>query len=572
MAARSERAHARRWYTPLVALLVAALAFPLTAGTAVAAGEPQYLALTKTVSRSELAPGDSYTYRVQVTCSEASCLDAALVDTLGEHAGHRLTNVAFMPSAPALTYTASWTSGGTTGSTAPATIAADTAVRVAFTQPTVSPTGTGIQSGQTFTVELTLQVPTDLAPGTDVTLDNSATVTATNSAPASDTASVHVVVPVVIDVATTKTWTPSSQAFSAGAPSTITVAATNAANVPVGRLVVQEPAAATSGATTLPAANPFTLVDLSTLSAASMPPGCTAVTVDAYVHDGVVWDWVAGVAGASTAPLTLPAGVTADEVAGLRVTCEGALPVGARLALDLGATQRATHRVSGADLSTSTHTVTNVVSGTAALAGHTDATRTATATHTVVPARLATAVVKSFTPARVSAGQSSTLNLVATQTSDVAVAELRVSDLDFFAAEPSFGGFAAAPAWPSGATAAKVVYHLSDDSTQDVALPRRPGAGAADDHRGRACHGLRGRVHRCDRTERRHRADRRDGRHRRAHHRHADQLRQRGDHDHHGAQPHHRDRHGHRAPDGGPRVDRRGPDQDRAPRHGRPPW
>lgn len=158
----SGRAHARRLLTPLVALLVAVLALPMTVAPAAAAGEPQYLALTKTVSRTELAPGDSYTYRVQATCSEASCLDAVLTDTLGELAGHKLTGVTFKASDAALTYGVAWTSGGVTSATAPTVVAADTALRVSFTQPTVSPTGAGIQAGQTFTVEMTLQVPTDL--------------------------------------------------------------------------------------------------------------------------------------------------------------------------------------------------------------------------------------------------------------------------------------------------------------------------------------------------------------------------------------------------------------------------
>ena len=321
----SGRSRARRWVSPLAALLVSVLALPLAmaSGASAAPGDPQYLTLTKTVSQRELAPGDTYTYRVQVTCSEASCLDAVLDDSLGELAGHALTNVTFKPSAPALTYAASWTSGGSTGTTAPAVVAADSALRVEFTQPTVSPTGTGIQAGQTFTVEMELRVPTTLAPGTDVTLDNVATVSATNSASASGTATVHVVVPIVVDVATTKSWTPPSHAFQIGARSTISLAATNAANVAVDRLVLQEPAVATEGATALPTTNPFTIVDLAALATTSVPAGCTAVTVDAYVNRSGHWTWVTGTSGDPADGLGLPYGVASQEVAGLRITCEG---------------------------------------------------------------------------------------------------------------------------------------------------------------------------------------------------------------------------------------------------------
>ncbi|AEI10597.1 LPXTG-motif cell wall anchor domain protein [Cellulomonas gilvus ATCC 13127] len=452
----------------MVALLVALVTVPMTTVPA-AAADPQYLALTKTVSQAELAPGDSYTYRVQVTCSEASCLDAVLVDTMGDLAGHTLTGVTFKASQPALTYAATWTSAGVTSATAPTTIAADTQLRVAFTQPTVSPTGTGIQAGLTFTVDMTVKVPTDLAPGTDVTLDNDATVTASNSAPADDSATVHVVVPIVVDVATTKTWSPASQAFDEGGASAIAISTTNASNARVDRLVLQEPAAAPDGASALPATNPFRLVDLDGLASSAVPAQCSTVRVDAYVLAGGAWRWVLGDPDDGVA---LPAGVAAADVAGVRITCEGDLPVGARLALDLDVTQRATDRVSGTDLSTATHSVTNVVSGTAALAGHAPVTRSAQAPYQVVPARLGTQITKDFSPQRVSAGQSSTLSLVAAQTSDVAVAELRVADLGFFGVDPSFGGFATAPQWPTGATAASVVYHLSDGGTQEVGLAR----------------------------------------------------------------------------------------------------
>lgn len=470
MSLLSLRGRPRRLLAALATVVVTALVVPLTAvGAGAAEGDPQYLALTKTVSRSELAPGDSYTYRVQVTCSEASCLDAVLQDTLGELAGHALTGVVFTPSNPALTYEASWTSGGVTGSSPPSVVAGDTELLVSFTQPVASPSGTGIQAGLTFTVEMTLRVPTDLAPGTDVRLDNDASVTATNSSPASDSATIHVVVPERVDVDTTKSWTPASQAFEEGAPSAIALGAVNASNVPVDRLVLQEPASAPEGAAGLSPSNPFTLVDLTSLSMAPVPAGCTAVTVDAYVLRAGAWTWVSGAGADPSAALALPAGVAADEVGGLRVTCEGELPVGASLPLRLDVEQRATDRQSGVDLSLAQHQVDNVASGTAGLAGHDDVTENATASHRVTPPSLGTVVTKDFAPARVSAGESSTLSIVATQAADIPVAELRVSDLGFFAAaDPRFAGFAAAPQWPTGATAATVVYHLSDGSTRTV--------------------------------------------------------------------------------------------------------
>ncbi|WP_309133937.1 DUF5979 domain-containing protein [Cellulomonas sp.] len=474
------RGSRRGWSAALAALLVGALALPLATAPA-AAAEPEFLALTKTVSRSELAPGDEYTYRVQVTCSEESCLDAVLVDTLGELAGHTLRDVTFRTSDPALTYEPTWTSDGRSGSDAPARVAADTALSVRFTQATTSPAGTGMQSGQTFTVAMTLVVPTDLPPGTDVTLDNVATVDATNSAPADGTATVHVTVPVVVDVAPTKSWTPSPQAFSPGAPSTIRVTARNTSNVPVDRLVLQDPQDAPEGATALAAGNPFGVVDLTGLSAVSVPAQCTDVSVDAYVRRDGAWTWVPGTGG-----LALPAGVDPADVAGVRVTCAGDdVPVGAELALDLAVAQRAEHRETGADLSLASRTTENVVAATVLERdGAAPVTRTARAAQRVDPARLGTEVTKTFTPARVSAGESSTLMLTAANTSDVAVRELRVRDLDFFGTDVRLTGFAGAPAWPTGATAASVVYHLAGGGTAEVPfgegeVPAPPSGGTA---------------------------------------------------------------------------------------------
>ena len=450
-----------RGLSAVAAVVVGLLALPLTVAPA-AAADPQYLSLTKTVDRRELAAGDTYTYEVEVSCSEQSCLDAVLRDALGEHAGHELRDVQLLASEPGLTFVPTWTSGGVTGPTAPAVIAADTRLDVAFTQATVSPTGRGMQSGQTFTVAMTLRVPADLPPRTDVTLENTATITASNSAPATGSADVHVVVPVTVDVTPAKAWTPADVAFVAGAASTVRVGATNASNVPAARLVLQDPAIAPEGAASLDASNPFTLVDLASLTGVSVPAGCTAVRVDAYVLVDGAWTWRTGPGG-----LVLP-GVAAGDVAGVRVTCTGDVPVGATLSLDLGVTQRATHRTSGDDLSRETRTLTNTVAATAEVTDLAPVTRTAPAPYTVNPARLGTEVTKSFSPTRVSAGESSVLSLVATQASEVPVSELRVVDRDFFDDVARFGGFDGAPSWPTGAQTAKVVHHLSDGTTQDV--------------------------------------------------------------------------------------------------------
>ena len=462
-ASRSHRT--RRAVAAVAAFLATVLTVSLGALPAAAASN-EYLQLTKTVDRVENVAGDSYTFRIQVTCSEASCLDAELSDALGVFAGHELKNVELRGPDPSLTYVTEWTSDGTTSATAPAVIKADTALRVRFTQPTVSPTGVGIQSGQTFTAALTMAVPTNLTPGTDENLTNTAQVTATNSQPASDSAAIHVTAPITVDVVPGKTWTPATQPFAVGAASTITLTGRNAANVPADALVLQEPAQAPDGVATLHASNPFAIKDLDTFTV-SAPAGCTAVQVDAYVRSGGTWSWVTGTPGPA-ASAGLPAGVTKADVGGLRVTCTDAVAVSGTLRAVVDVTQRETHRNDASDLSLTRHDLTNVASAAVTVAGRPTVSKTATAPHAVVPANLATTITKSFAPARISAGQSTTLTLTAAQLSDVAVSELRITDLGFFDTKVQFGGLKSAPGWPTGATDATAVYHFSDGSTADV--------------------------------------------------------------------------------------------------------
>src|SRR5699024_3110216 len=53
--------------------------------------------------------------------------------------------------------------------------------------------------------------------------------------------------------------------------------------------------------------------------------------------------------------------------------------------------------------------------------------------------------------------------------SNGAVSELRLSDLDYFTEDVTFGGFTEGIDWPSGAESAKVVYHFAgDEDTEDV--------------------------------------------------------------------------------------------------------
>ena len=448
--------------------------------TPFAVGDPEYLTVSKTVSDSTPVVGEPFTYTIAVTCTEASCLDAQLTDALPtELAGYTVRNVTMTPDATSVPHTVTWTENGSV-TAEPTVIGLATAFAVDFTDAVTSPSGTGIQSGTTFNVTITLEVPADLAPGTYV-IDNTADTTATNSAPGTSTASITVEVPVDLAIATTKSWTPGAQSFEPGAASTIALGATNTSNVGVDTLTIQEPSVAPEGAPALDADNPFTIVDFDGFGAVTLPTGASAVQVDAYVFEGVSssWGWVTGTAGATA---TLPAGVDPADVGGLRFTYTSTAPdtiaSGATATGALDVVQRATERETGEDLSTSTHTIDNVAVATATVAGHDPIDAEAGATYQVTPPTLEVDAMKDITPGRISAGDSAVGVISARNGSDVGAAELRLADLDYFTPDITFGGFTSPPAWPSDATEATVVYHLLAGGTQEVTFT--DGASPAD--------------------------------------------------------------------------------------------
>ncbi len=454
------RAAGRKGWIGLCLIALAALLLaPFAAVPASAA--PDSLQIDKSVDNATPQPGQTFTYTIQVRCSEDDCLGTTIVDELpDELVGFGIQNVTYSPNA--LPRTATWQPGGT--ATPPATVTADTALTVLLQQPTDNPVGTGLNAGTTYTVSISLRVPDDYPPGTSPDIVNTASVSATNANTKTSSATVNVDAPVSIDVAVDKAWTPASQAFDPGASSTIGLDARNTSNVAVDRVVLQEPKAAPEGATTLDASNPFTITDFAGFGTVDLPAGCDTVQVDAYVRSGGTWGWVTGTPG--PAPV-LPGGVSDADVGGLRITCVGAIEPGATLSVDLDLEQRATHRNDGSDLSTAQHTVANVTTGSATLAGQPTANDDGNASYTVVPAIPTVEAAKNIAPGSITAGQSAAATITATN-GDVPVVEIHLADLGFFTDEITFTGFSPAPVWPAGAENAVVTYHLLAGGTEDV--------------------------------------------------------------------------------------------------------
>ncbi|WP_420110954.1 hypothetical protein, partial [Pseudactinotalea sp.] len=310
--------------------------------------------------------------------------------------------------------------------------------------------------GTTFSISITSQVPANFPPGV-VEFTNVASTTADNAQPVSDDVTATITTPRELAVEVSKEWSPETATWGPGTPSTISLGVTNASNGAVSALVLQEPQTAVDGAAALDASNPFVLHDFAGFGDTSLPSGCDAVQVDVYVFDGVAWSWVEGSPAAAPA---LPAGVAEGDVGGLRFTCTGELILpDESVTIDLELTQRVTDRNTDESFEDEPRTTDNTASGQALVEGMDPATDEASASHTIQPVVLAATASKDIVPSRIPAGDTAEASISGSNASSDPVHELRISDLDYFTAEVTFGGFTSAPTWPANATSATFVYY-----------------------------------------------------------------------------------------------------------------
>ncbi|MFT4124122.1 MAG: hypothetical protein QM635_09845 [Microbacteriaceae bacterium] len=440
-------------------------------------GEAAYLSVAKTVNGVEeldRAPGDDFTYSIEVGCDDNECIDATLHDALPEEfADLSLTAVRVSPSS-AGSYTVS---GCTIGS---GTIGTSCTVDVVFSQALGSLDGVaqvGISAGTTVTVEIDLSVPTTLTPSwsaNGVAVTNTATATSSTSNSASDSAVVTVTVPVVVAATAGKTWSDSPQAYEPGATSTIEVSTANASNLDASALVAQDPSVADDGASALDSDNPFRRVDFVSLGATTFPEGADLVQVDAYYFDGTEWSWIEGSPAATAA---LPSGASDTSlIGGIRVTFSSS--TGATLVAGGSAgtqaftvAQRESERETGEAL-LSGGTISNTVLASVEVPDQEQATDTASADLVVAPLDADVTAAKTITPSSVAAGASAEVTITATNTSSPGVlTSLEIAEpgsgADFFVDGVDFDAFTSW-SWPSGATSADLTWLLEDGSTLAV--------------------------------------------------------------------------------------------------------
>ncbi|WP_238439446.1 hypothetical protein [Microbacterium sp. JZ31] len=440
-----------------VAITAGAVAAPPAAAAAAAA-----LSVQKTVDgveSIERQPGGEFTYTITVGCDDADCVDAELTDQIPvAFAGFEVLDLRVLPSSRPATATLA-------GCEDVITEACE--LHVEFLQP-LDGELVGIAAGQTYEVSLTLKVPQDLPPTwpfNGLVVTNTATATATTADPASDSADVTVAIDRVADVEVAKTWEPASQQFQPGVASTVRLDVRNASNIDAESLTLQDPQGADDQAAQLADSNPFRIVDFVAFGAVSAPEGADLLTVDAYVYNAGSWTWVAGQPGAVSAPV-LPAGVAADQVAGLRfsfTSADGAVIAadGEAGSISFEVAQRSTDRATE-DALVLGASATNEVVATVAVPGLEPVAKSASAPYEIGGLDVKVEAVKSITPARIPAGGSAEAVLGAKNASNGPLSTLTIRDTDYFTEALRFGGFTSPLAYPAGATSASVTWSFSD--------------------------------------------------------------------------------------------------------------
>jgi fimbrial isopeptide formation D2 family protein len=431
------------------------------------------LTITKLVNgqpNGTFAPGQEFTYTIEVGCDDVGCLNAVMTDPLpAQFAGFSIVTTSVTPSVQPSTFSYS---GCTT------VVTANCQLTTTFREP-FGAGQVGIAGGETYMVSITLKIPTGLDPASpinNIAVPNTATAVSDSADTVASTANVTVAIPITVDTTVGKTWAPASQQFAPGTASTVTLMSGNTSNVPAASLALQDPDAAADDATTLTAANPFTIVDFAGFGTVTAPQGANQVQVDAYVFDMISgkWAWKTG-PPSTIGAIALPDGVANADVGGLRFTFTDAasgatiVPAGTQGSVPVNVTQRATNRNTGAGLIVGT-TVTNKVAGTVTVPGRPPVTKTATAPYAITPLTVSVQAGKTITPARIPAGTSATASVTGKNTSNGPLTSLTLSDTGYFTDKLGFGGFTTPISYPTGATAATVTWFFSDGSSSQAAV------------------------------------------------------------------------------------------------------
>ncbi|GAA2451714.1 DUF5979 domain-containing protein [Agromyces soli] len=434
----------RRILSGGIAILVgAALAIPLGAMPAQGAEVTSVLEVRKQASVTEVHPGDVFSYTVQVSCS-------SLTDTGCE--GAVLTDAVPAPFVPI--------SAAVSGASADQPTISGSDVSATFTQD-LGNGRTGLLDNTTATVTITVKAPDELPYDLNgVPITNTATATATNAEQKQSSVNVTTVVDFEPGTEATKTIEPPSAVAAPGTPLTVAVGGTNTSNGSVDRIVISDPADPSQ-----PGA--FDLLALQSVDSVSYPEGADTAVLSYW--DPVTSTWVPGPPATAPAVPGPPAAPAPADAGGFRVeftnsTGEATIPAGAQA----GVSATMVQGEGVADLTEAT-TVPNTSSSTVGR-GDDESSGTADDDYRIVLDPVVVAADKRFTPSEVLPGETSQVDLTATNAGETELDRMTVTDpaSGDFTSDAAFDGFTGPIGWPDGADAATLVYRYSDGTTSPV--------------------------------------------------------------------------------------------------------
>lgn len=438
------RKHRRGWAATLV--LVLASWGIVAGGTAAYAEEAAQLSITKVAGVTDVVPGQTFDFRINVQCTTFApgCTNAQVTDVIPD--GLTPINVSVNPSA---------------GSTA--SIDGQT-VNVGFTSPLADPPGSqGMLAGATAEIIITVRVDDLPYDANGVPITNEAAFTATNpgstcvpstpnpAPPCTATATVTPTVPLDLTTDVTKSFSPDSGLAVPGSTTDVSISATNTSDEGATQMVVTEPADPDASP------NPFDYFTLTSFDVTQLPANADQVQVEIYEN------------GSWTTVTSLPADTSA--IRGIRFTFSSStgelIDPGAVADIDLGWEQRDLGAV------TDPIDVLNTVSSEVERDGFTGSD-TGDDTYTILPNVPSVEAGKTVTPDSAPHGSEFTAELTGENTWSEALGSLTItepaSEGDLFApgfdASMSFGGFPSPPVWPTGATGATITYYCAPDITE----------------------------------------------------------------------------------------------------------
>lgn len=420
----------------------AALAVPLGAMPAQAA-PTSVLEVRKQASVTEVRPGDTFSYTVQVSCS-------SITDTGCE--GATLSDAVPAPFVPV--------SAAVSGATAQTPTIDGSDVEVVFAQD-LGDGRLGLLDNTTATVTITVQAPDPMPYDLNgVPITNTATASATNADQAQGSIAVTPVVDLELATEATKTIEPPSAVAAPGTELTAVLGGTNTSNGSVDRLVISDPADPSQ-----PGA--FDLLELQSVDAVTYPDGADTAVLSYW--DPTTSSWVPGPPATAPALPNPPPAPAAADAGGFRVeftnsSGEATIPPGAQAGVTATLVQG-----EAVDGLTEPTTVQNTA---ASEVGRGDDAERSTASddYRIVLDPVVVDVEKAFDPAEVLPGEPSEVGIVAKNSGETELDRMTVTEpaTGDFTSDAVFDGFTAPIGWPAGADAATLVYRYDDGTTSPV--------------------------------------------------------------------------------------------------------